>query len=83
MKEHEFTNEEMNQFYKQIGQNVKELRAKKGVTQMQLANAIGHNSVGHIAKAELNKYDKHFSIQNLYMIAKVLEVNIADLLQNT
>jgi transcriptional regulator with XRE-family HTH domain len=81
MKEHEFTNEEMSQFYKQIGQNVKELRAQKGVTQMQLANAMGHNSVGHIAKAELNKYDKHFSIQNLYMIAKVLEVDMCVLLK--
>ena len=43
---------------------------------MQLVNAIGHNSVGHIAKAELNKYGKHFSIENLYKISKILDVHL-------
>ena len=43
---------------------------------MQLVNAIGHNSVGHIAKAELNKYGKHFSIENLYKLSKILDVHL-------
>jgi len=47
---------------------------------MQLALAIGHNSVGHIAKAELNKYGKHFNLEQLYRISQVLEVSIQDLL---
>jgi len=64
----EFTDKELNSFYKIIGSNVKRMRNEKKITQMQLALAIGHNSVGHIAKAELNKYGKHFSIQNLYKI---------------
>jgi transcriptional regulator with XRE-family HTH domain len=74
----ELEDDELSLFYKMIGTNVKTIRAKKGITQMQLALAIGHNSVGHIAKAELNKYDKHFSIQNLYKIAKVLDVQICE-----
>lgn len=45
---------------------------------MQLAHAIGHNSVGHIAKAELYKYGKHFSTENIYKISKALQVPIAD-----
>ena len=72
----DFTEEELENFYKIIGNNVKKVRQNKSVTQMQLANAIGHNSVGHIAKAELNKYGKHFSIENLYKISKILEVPI-------
>ncbi len=72
----EFTEEEMSDFYKVIGENVKRLRNEKNITQMQLSLSIGHNSVGHIAKAELNKYNKHFSIQNLYKIAKILDVDI-------
>ncbi|MEN4054092.1 hypothetical protein MNY27_09915 [Sulfurimonas sp. NWX79] len=47
---------------------------------MQLALAIGHNSVGHIAKAELYKYEKHFSLEQLYKIAKVLEINLHQLI---
>ena len=74
----EFTDKELNSFYKIIGSNVKRMRNEKKITQMQLALAIGHNSVGHIAKAELNKYDKHFSIQNLYKIARILDVEICE-----
>ncbi len=73
----DFTEEELESFYKIIGNNVKKVRQNKSVTQMQLANAIGHNSVGHIAKAELNKYGKHFSIENLYKISKILDVPIS------
>ncbi len=73
----DFTEEELESFYKIIGNNVKKVRQNKSVTQMQLANAIGHNSVGHIAKAELNKYGKQFSSENLYKISKILDVPIS------
>ncbi|MCT7555442.1 helix-turn-helix domain-containing protein [Aliarcobacter butzleri] len=73
----DFTQKELDNFYKIIGNNVKKVRQSKNITQMQLANAIGHNSVGHIAKAELNKYGKHFSIENLYKISKILDVPIS------
>lgn len=46
---------------------------------MQLALAIGHNSVGHIAKAELGKYGKHFNLEQLYKIAIVLEVSLHEI----
>ena len=74
----EFSDQELHTYYKKIGTNVKKLRNSKNMTQLQLALAIGHNSVGHIAKAELNAYNKHFSIENLYKIAKVLEVDMCD-----
>ncbi len=79
----DFTQEELENFYKIIGSNVKKIRQEKNITQMQLANAIGHNSVGHIAKAELNKYGKHFSIENLYKISKILDVPIASFFEET
>lgn len=78
----DFTEEELEHFYKIVGNNVKRIRQNKSVTQMQLANAIGHNSVGHIAKAELNKYGKHFSIENLYKISKILDVPISTFFEN-
>ena len=76
---HEFSEEELSSFYKTIGKNVKRVRKEKRVTQMQLALAIGHNSVGHIAKAELCKYDKHFNLEQLYKIAKILDIDISEL----
>ncbi len=69
-----FTEEELAIFYKKIGENVKKYRKEKSLTQMQLALAIDHSSVGHIAKAELCKYNKHFNLEQIYKIAKVLEI---------
>lgn len=79
MENIDVTDEELNEFYRRVGQNVKLQRNKQKITQMQLALAIDHNSVGHIAKAELNKFNKHFSLQNLYKIAKVLNIDICEL----
>lgn len=74
----DFSEEELNSFYKKIGSNVKKIRKEKDMTQMQLALAINHNSVGHIAKAELCKYGKHFNLEQLYKIASVLNVDIGE-----
>ena len=78
----DFSEEKLEVFYKKIGSNVKKLRKEKDVTQMQLALAINHNSVGHVAKAELFKYGKHFNLEQLYKISKVLEVDISQFLSN-
>ena len=77
----DFSEEELTAFYKKIGSNVKKFREKRGVTQQTLALAINHNSVGHIAKAELYKYNKHFSLEQLYKIAKVLKVSPSKLIE--
>ncbi len=80
MEFHDFTEEELDTFYLKIGTNVKKFRERRGYTQMQLALAIGHNSVGHVAKAELHKYGKHFSLEQLYKIAKILHISPSTLL---
>ena len=69
-----FTEEEIEIFYRKIGQNIKRYRKERNLTQMQLAYAIDHNSVGYVAKAELYKYKKHFNLEHIYKIATVLEV---------
>jgi len=75
-----FSDEELNSFYKEIGSNVKRARKEKNFTQMELAFLIEHNSVGHIAKAELYKYGKHFNLEQLYKISKVLDIKLSELI---
>lgn len=77
-----FSNEELEVLYKRIGDNVKKYRKEKDFTQMQLALAIGHNSVGHVAKAELYKYGKHFNLEQLYKISKTLDVKLSKLIDD-
>ena len=76
----EFSEKEIENFYLKVGENVKRLRKAKNISQMQIALAIGHNSVGHVAKAELCKYDKHFSLEQLYKISRILKVSLHELL---
>lgn len=40
-------------FYKLIGSNVKKIRNQRGLTQLQLSQALGHKSVGLVSQSEL------------------------------
>lgn len=65
--------------YKIIGANVKKARLAKGITQLDLALAIGHKSVSTIAKAESLMENKHFNIAQLYKISKALDIDLSTL----
>jgi transcriptional regulator with XRE-family HTH domain len=76
MKNTKITDEKMQQIYQKIGENVKKEREKKGMSQLHLALAIGHNSVSTISMAERCLQNKHFNIEHLIKIADVLEVDV-------
>ena len=63
--------------YKQIGANVKKVRIAKGISQLDLALALGYKSVSSIAKAESLIENKHFNIAQLYKISKALDVELS------
>lgn len=67
-------------FSKLLGQNIREQRIKKGLSQEKLAFAIdsARNYIGCIERAE-----KSLSLKMLFKIATVLEVRIEDLLKGT
>jgi ribosome-binding protein aMBF1 (putative translation factor) len=70
-------------FYKQVGINVKNQRIKSGYSQLQLSQALNHKSVGLVSQAELYLKKQHFNLEHLYKIAYVLECDLADLLADT
>lgn len=78
----EFSKNDINEIYKTIGKNVKKIREERGISQLQLAMAIGHKSVGVISNCELCLQNKHFNIEHLVKIAHVLDVNIKDFFEN-
>jgi len=79
----EISDEEIEKFYRLIGFNVKKLRHARGISQLQLALAIGLNSVSTVAKAEIGVENKHFNLEHLYKIAKVLEIELCDFMENS
>ena len=70
------TTEVIDAFHLQIGRNVKKLREQKGYSQLALAQALGHKSVGLVSQSELYLKKQHFNIKHLYQIAYILDVPI-------
>jgi transcriptional regulator with XRE-family HTH domain len=76
VKTSEITDDQIEALYRRIGNNVKRIRTQKGISQLALALAIGHKSVGTVSMAEIGLNNKHFNIKHLTKIADVLEVDI-------
>lgn len=74
----EFSEEQIADFYKLVGRNVKRVRAEKGVSQLDLAFSLGLKSVGLISVAEIYHNKRHFNLEHLYKIAAVLECDICE-----
>ncbi|NPA55609.1 MAG: helix-turn-helix transcriptional regulator [Epsilonproteobacteria bacterium] len=69
---------QIDKIYQQIGVNVKTIREKHGLSQLDLALNLGYKSVSVISLGELYKNKKHFNITQLAKIAKLLNVDICD-----
>lgn len=64
--------------YETIGQNVKNIRTQKNMSQLELSHAIGHKSVSVISCAEICYKNYHFNIEHLVKIANALDVKVSD-----
>ena len=69
---------DIDELHSLIGQNVAKTRKLKKMSQLDLALAIGLKSVGLISVAEIYHNKKHFNIEHLHKIAKVLDVDICE-----
>lgn len=72
----QFTKEEISELYKHIGKKVKELREANNMTQLELSLEMGYKSVSLVSAAELCNSNKHFNIEHLYKISKILNQDI-------
>jgi len=71
-------NEKLELFYATVSKNVIRLRKEKKVSQLKLANAIGHQNATFLGKAELLAESKHFNLEHLYKISEILDVDICE-----
>lgn len=72
--------EYVDDFYRELGKKVKNIRMQKGITQLKLAQSIGHKSLSIISLAEIYHNKQHFNLEHLIKIAYVLEVELCDIL---
>jgi transcriptional regulator with XRE-family HTH domain len=64
-----------------IAMNIRRQRKVKNMSQMRLAMEMGHKSVGLVSFAEAGINNKHFNIEHLATIAKILDIPITDLFE--
>lgn len=63
----------------QIAFNVKKQRTIKNMSQLRLAVEMGHKTAGLVSFAEAGINNKHFNIEHLATIAKILDISILEL----
>ena len=78
----EFLDNEFILLHRVVGKYVAKIRKMKKVTQLDLSLSIGYNSTSVIAKAEAGTEGRHFSVEQLYKIAKILNVPMSCFFEN-
>ena len=74
--DYEFSDDDIIKMYHMIGSNVKRLREKNNLSQLELTYKMGYKSVSLVSSAELCTKGKHFNIEHLYKISKALNLPI-------
>ena len=79
--DYDFSDKAILKLHKRVGKNVKKYRMQKGLSQLELAYAMGNKSVSLISAAELASDNKKFNIEHLYKISVILDVEICEFLK--
>lgn len=78
----EFTEEEFFEFHQRVASNVKQYRQAKKITQLDLAIEMGMKNSSFISNVENPRLPMHhYSIEHLYKIAVILEVDMCEFLK--
>ncbi len=73
----------IDEFFDEIVANVKKERLKRGISQLALAQILGHKSPNYIAKIETRKHGVCYNLHHLFIIANEFDMDIKDLLPDT
>lgn len=71
-----FSEDEILKFYENISKRVRELRESHKISQLDMALSIDIKSAAFYSNCENNKYGKHFNLEHLYKISKVLNISL-------
>ena len=75
------TSEDIEEFYKNISNNVKKQRKKHKFTQLDFSSSIGFNSVSFYCDCENNTNEKHFNLLHVARIARFLNIDINEIVK--
>ena len=70
----------IDEFFDEIVANVKRERLARGISQLALAQILGHKSPNYIAKIETRKHGVCYNLHHLFIIAREFDMDLRDLL---
>ena len=72
--------EDIDSFLDEIVLKVKEERIKRNISQLALAEILGHKSPNYVAKIETRKYGVSYNLCHLCKNAEAFEMQVIDFL---
>ncbi|MEA3314858.1 MAG: helix-turn-helix transcriptional regulator [Campylobacterota bacterium] len=76
----DITNDEIEEIYIFISNNIKKIRTSKKLTQLDMALSMGFTTATFYTNAENYKDNKHFNLEHIIKISKILDVKICEIL---
>ncbi len=71
---------EVKEFYDSLTEHIKLMRKSRKISQLKLANILGHNSTSFVARIELRQNNANYNLAHLVILSLEWKVEIADLL---
>jgi hypothetical protein len=67
-------------YYDALTQHVKTLRKERKISQLKLANILGHNSTSFVARIELRQNQANYNLAHLVILAKEWDLGIHEMI---
>lgn len=67
-------------YYDALTEHIKQMRKERNISQLKIANILGHNSTSFIARIELRQNNANYNLSHLILLAKEWNLDVSDLL---
>ena len=71
---------EVKAYYDALTEHIKIMRKKRKISQLKLANILGHNSTSFIARIELRENNANYNLAHLIILAQEFGIDIKEML---
>lgn len=71
---------EVKGYYNALTEHIKKMRKERKISQLKLANILGHNSTSFIARIELRQNNANYNLAHLVILAQEWGIDIKELL---
>ena len=71
---------EVKAYYDALTEHIKTMRKERKISQLKLANILGHNSTSFIARIELRQNNANYNLAHLVMLAQEWDLDIKEMI---